>query len=147
MSNSQQLPKPQEVGTAVKFLYATVGIGVMRSIMESSRHAEATSRGFVVAMTFSVFVFMCFIIFMIGKGKDWARIAFLVLFIVGVPMSIFPMIQSLTLDPMSGLLGLVQVVMQLIAIVLLFQGDSSAWFKAEQWKTEHAQQRNDRPRK
>jgi len=117
-----------KVDTAVKLLYATLGIGIIRSIIEVPRHA-ASSVGFVLFIMFSVFGLMWFLIYMIGKGRNWARITFLIMFILGVPLSILPMIQSLTHDPVSGILGLVQAAMQIIAIVLLFQGASSAWFK------------------
>lgn len=141
MSNSTQQERPAKVSTAVKLLYTTLGIGIIRSIIESSRHAEASSIGFVLFITFFVFGLMWFLIYMTGKGKNWARITFLVLFILGVPMSILPMIQSLTHDPTSGILGFVQVVMQVMALVFLFQGESSAWFKAIKLsKSQNAQQ-------
>lgn len=139
MSNNEPLAQPPKVGTAVKLLYATLGIGIIRSIIEASRLAEANSVGFVLLIIFSVFGSMWFLIYMIGKGRNWARIAFLIMFILGVPLSILPMIQSLTYDPVSGILGLAQVVMQIIAMVLLFQGGSSAWFKViKQSKIENA---------
>jgi FtsH-binding integral membrane protein len=141
MSNSEQLAQPSKVATAVRVLYATLGIGIIRSILESSRHAEASSIGFVLFITFFVFGLMWFLIYMIGKGRNWARITFLVLFILGVPLSILPMIQSLTHEPISGVLGLVQIVMQVTALVFLFQGGSSVWFKAmKKLKSENTQQ-------
>jgi len=141
MSNNNQIVQPSKIATAVKLLYATLGIGIIRSIIESSRHAEASSVGFVLFITFAVFGLMWLLIYMTGKGKNWARITFLVLFILGVPLSILPMIQSLTHEPISGILGLAQVVMQVVALVFLFQGESSAWFKAiKQSKTQNAQQ-------
>ena len=141
MSNSNQLAQPSKVATAIKLLYATLGIGIIRSIIESSRHAEASSVGFVLFITFAVFGFMWLLIYMTGKGNNWARITFIVLFNMGIPLSILPMIQSLTLNPISGVLGLIQVVMQVVALVFLFQGESSAWFKAiKQSKIQNAQQ-------
>ena len=141
MSNSEQLAQPSKVATAVRVLYATLGIGIIRSILESSRHAEASSIGFVLFITFFVLGLMWFLIYMTGKGRNWARITFLVLFILGVPLSILPMIQSLTNEPISGVLGLVQIGMQVTALVFLFQGGSSVWFKAmKKLKRENAQQ-------
>jgi len=142
MSNSKKVERPPKVGTAVKLLYASaIGIGIIRSIIEWSRHTESGPVSFILYITFFVLGFMWFLIYMIGKGKNWARITFLVLFIAGVPFSILPMIQSLTHEPISGILGLVQFVMQVLAMVLLFQSASSSWFKAmKQTKAANAQQ-------
>ncbi len=130
MTDREQIARHPKVAVAVKLLYVTLGIGIIRSIIEFSRQAEASSVGFVLFVMFFVFGIMLFFIYMIGKGKNWARITFLVLFIIGVPLSILPMIQSLSHYPVSGVLGLLQVAMQAIALVLLFQSGSSAWFTA-----------------
>jgi len=53
----------------------------------------------------------------------------LVLFVIGLPFSILPLLKSLAANPFSGLLGIVQIAIQLIALVFLFQKISSDWFK------------------
>lgn len=130
MSVEQQAgARPQKVATAVMFLYVTLGIGVLRSVMEFPRLLAQTSTVFVAVVTIAVFGFTWFFISRIGKGKNWARITFLVLFILGVPLSIWPLLQSLAVNPLSGVLGLGQCVLQAIAVVFLFQQHSSEWFK------------------
>lgn len=130
MANINQLLQPPKVAIAVKLLYATLGIGIIRSIIESGRLAEKASMPFILVVQFITFGSLWFFIYMMGKGRNWARITFLVIFILGVPLSILPMIQSLTHNPVSGVLGLGQVVMQVVALVFLFQGEASSWFKA-----------------
>jgi hypothetical protein len=51
------------------------------------------------------------------------------MFILGIPLSVSPLIKSLSDYPISGLLGIIQAVLQGIAIVFLFQKPSSDWFK------------------
>jgi len=97
--------------------------------MEASTTAKVASPGFVMFITFFVLGIMWFFIYMIGKGRNWARITFLVLFIIGIPFAILPLLQSLAANPISGLLGIGQTVIQVIALVFLFQKPSSAWFK------------------
>ena len=128
MDQNQQ-SRAANVGTAVTLLYITLGIGVVRSIMEASRNAQMASPGFVMFITFCVLGIMWFFIYMIGKGRNWARIIFLVLFIIGIPFSILPLLQSMAANPISGLLGIGQTVIQIIALVFLFQKPSSIWFK------------------
>ena len=105
MIDNTQLEKPSKVSNAVKLLYATLAIGIVRSSIEAPRIAETSSLGFILFVTIFVFCLMCFFIYKIGKGMNWARISFLVLFIIGVPLSILPMIQSLAHSPFSAILG------------------------------------------
>lgn len=104
--NQVPADRPQQVGQAVILLYVTLGIGILRSILEASRNPELARTGFLMFITFGVLGIMWFFIHMIGKGKNWARITLLVLFVVGIPLSIFPLLQSLAANPLSGLLGL-----------------------------------------
>lgn len=127
--DQNQISRPKKVGTAVKLLYITLGIGVLRSIMEASMQAQMASPAFVMFITFFVLGIMWLFIYMIGKGRNWARITFLVLFIVGIPLFVPPLLQSLAVNPISGLLGIGQTVIQVIALVFLFQKPSSDWFR------------------
>ncbi|MXW81585.1 MAG: hypothetical protein F4Z57_21880 [Gemmatimonadetes bacterium] len=97
--------------------------------MESSTQAEVAAPAFVMFIAFFVLGIMWFFILMIGKGRNWARITFLVLFIIGTPFSVLPLMQSLAANPISGLLGIVQIIIQIVAIVFLFQKPSSDWFR------------------
>ncbi|MCE2451099.1 MAG: hypothetical protein J4F35_22915 [Candidatus Latescibacteria bacterium] len=127
--DQNQSTRPYKANTSVKLLYISLGIGVLRSIMESSTQAEVASPAFVMFIAFFVLGIMWFFIFMIGKGRNWARITFLVLFIIGTPFSVLPLMQSLAANPISGLLGIVQIIIQIVAIVFLFQKPSSDWFR------------------
>ena len=140
MSDIEPLEKPSKVVAAVNLLYATLGIGVVRGILEWSQSTAASSVDFVLFVTLSVLGLLLFFIYMIGKGKNWARIIFLVLFILGVPLSIMPLILSFSHNPVSGVLGLMQAIIQVIALIFLFQKDSSMWFKTmKKLKLEKAQ--------
>ena len=127
-----QPTRPPRVGTAVKLLYITLGIGVLRVIMDPSmyaEYAELASPAFVTLITFFVLGVMGFFIFMIGKGHNWARIAFLVLFIIGIPFAALPLMQSVGANPISGRIGIVQIIIQIVALVFLFQKLPSDWFR------------------
>ena len=130
--NEGQSSRPSRVGQAVTVLYVTLGIGVLRSIMEAQRFPQGLSVGFVMFVmfvTFAVLGLLCLFVYMIAKGRNWARITFLVLFTIGIPFSVLPLLQSLAANPVSGLLGVAQVVLQFVALTFLFQKPSSDWFK------------------
>lgn len=131
----QKKNKPDSVSTALILLWISIAIGVIRSVMEFSNSlglatASGFGSGYVIFVTLFTFAFIAFFIYMIGKGKNWARITFLVLFIIGIPFSVLPAIYSLITNPVSGMLGAGQTILQLIALVFLFQKPSSDWFKS-----------------
>lgn len=134
--------KPSNVKIAVKLVYYSLGIGVLRAIIEAPgilaqnialRNAFAGGDhaviSFLVVTYLVAFGMVWFLAYMCGRGRNWARITFLVLFITGLPFSISPLLQSLSAYPFSGLLGIGQTVMQLVTVVCLFQKSSSEWFK------------------
>ena len=128
-TNSNRPERPKKVQNAVTILYVTLGIGIVRAVMEASANAEMAGVGFLMFVTLVVFAVMVFLIAMIGRGRNWARITLLVFFLLGLPLSILPVIRSFTNSPISGVLGLAQVILQIVAIVFLFQQEASAWFK------------------
>ena len=149
MPNTNQLARPQKVDTAVKLLYASLGLGIISSVLFPPRLDEVSSFG--SALNDSLFFFFIFgplflLYYMIGKGKNWARITFLVFFIIGIPLSIatFPLYLLLfSYTPfIDGSLFLAHTGMQLVALVFLFQEESSAWFKAIKQSNAHITQTN-----
>lgn len=118
----QGLRRPEQVQHAVLLLYLTLGIGVVRSIME-------VRGGLAIFVGFVTLGLTWFFIHMISRGKNWARITYLVLFAIGLPFAILPLLHSLAVNPVSGLLGIAQTVMQAVAMVFLFQQASSDWFR------------------
>jgi hypothetical protein len=125
----EQSSRPAIISNVVKLLYATLGIGVLRAVLEFQTLVQQTSVIFILFIWAVVFGVMWFLIHKIGSRRNWARITFLILFIVGLPFSVLPLLQSLSATPVSGLIGILQVVGQIVALVMLFQGTSNAWFR------------------
>jgi hypothetical protein len=64
----------------------------------------------------------------IYAGKNWARIAYTVLFVLGLPFAILPLAEALQSRPISGVLGVLQLVMQSTAVVFLYLPGGRPWF-------------------
>jgi len=77
------------------------------------------------------FTLLLVLIYLIGQGKNWARISFLVLWLIGILLflSATPLRRFLAAHPISGMFALLQYVFQVVALVLLFQNESSRWFR------------------
>jgi uncharacterized membrane protein len=123
------ISRPEKVGTAVKLLYIALIIGVLQSIMLSSLLARTTPIENVMFIMFSLMGVIWFLIYKISEGRNWARISILVMFIVGALFLLQAFLQSLAVNPIYGLLGIGQIVIQAVALILLFQKPSSDWFK------------------
>lgn len=137
--------RPIQVTNSVKILYALLGVGAIRFLFELGNlpaQMEQTYRethvrvpmNFMYGVAVVVFVItmglMWLIAAKIGQGRNWARILYLVLFLIGAPFSLGPLMQSLQTSPLSGILGIVQLGAQVVVAIFLFQKPSADWFDA-----------------
>jgi hypothetical protein len=125
----QTKQKPKQVVNAINLLYLSLFIGIVRMLLEFSTMLAIASPVLIVSVEIIVFTFMFFLIYKTSNRRKWARFTFIALFIIGFPFSIMPLIKSIFVNPISGTLGLIQVVFQIIAIGLLLSKNSNEWYK------------------
>ncbi|MBI1905595.1 MAG: hypothetical protein HYS20_05040 [Rhodocyclales bacterium] len=121
--------KPQSVSTAVNLLWASLAVGLVKMLMDFvhlSGMAPAAFTNFVLVFTFAL---IGFLIFKISAGKNWARITFLVLFIIGVLPTIPIMLGECSRSAVLGALSVAQVGLQAYALFLLFSQPGAGWFR------------------
>ena len=123
--------KPDQVKTAVNLLYASLAIGVLNLILSLAAIVEQSLVVFVIVVAVITISILFFLIVMISSGKNWARIVFLILYVIGLPGQVATVLQLMTAYSFISLTGTVQTILQLVAIVLLFQSASTAWFKRD----------------
>lgn len=122
--------RPPSVSKAVRLLWAAFAIGPARAALEFARLSDMASPPFVFVVQLFTFAVMALLVLQIGRRRNWARIVWTVLFVLGLPFSVKPLIESLQMTPVSGILGVVQVALQAVATVLLFTFEARAWFAA-----------------
>jgi len=126
--------RPWPIRAGVIFLYVALGLAGLRSLMEAATNAELLGTVFLISMLAGilvVFSLMAMLIAMMRRGRNWARLALLVLFLLSLITSLGPLLHSLPLRPIPGGLGLAQYIFQLVALLCLFQKDASSWFRAK----------------
>ena len=129
------MQKPTVVVTAIRLLYLTLIIGVVRYPLDWSHLPKNPLMSPAGALTFMLLVIiftfglLLWLIYKMDRGRNWARITFLVMFILGVPLSIQPLIQSLSHSLLSGMLGLAQAALELVALIMLFSRQARPWFR------------------
>lgn len=136
MSAQSETSRPGNVKTAVYLFITTLLIGIIRSTLESSAQLQTVPLWLLMIFVLIIYLVIGGLIYMIYAGKNWARYLFSVLFVIGLPLSIKPMIVSLSNTPVSGFLGILQSILQLIGIVFLFTKESSSWFKSRKAKVQ-----------
>lgn len=80
------------------------------------------------APSFAMYVAPCFFIFMIWKGRRWARTTLLILFLLTVPFSDLPRLPYSVFE--LAYIGAILCV--LAGLVLLFLKPAAAWFRGDE---------------
>ena len=130
-----QSSRPKIVGIAVTMLYVTLGISYLIIFIQLLLTPTSLQRNnllcnFLFISGASLLILLIFlpIIYKIGKGRNWARNTFLLLFIFNI---LDTAVQWFQLPPQVSLtvfLIIVMRVIEFIALLLLFQKPSSDWF-------------------
>jgi len=123
--------RPKAISHAVTLLWVTLGIGVLRGVIRYIRHADVRSLGLSELITLGLWVLSVFLIVQVWKGRHWARIAWIVIFCLAVPLGILPLFESVTYFPVANGLGIAQTLVWLTGIVLMFGRDASTWFRPQ----------------
>ena len=129
MSDNQRYKTPEKVALAIKLFYLIIGISIVRTAITVVRHWDVRTPDFLIFSSIFIWLISIFLVYMTGKGKNWARWVMVTILTISIPLSILPMFSSLVHTPIPNLLGLVQVLLYVWALVLLFHTTSSTWFK------------------
>lgn len=120
--------RPPKVVLAIKLLYLVVGIGIVRTVMTVMRHADVRSPNLLIFTKLFIYVGSLFLIYQLGKGKNWARLSLAGLFAVSIPLTILPAFESISHNPIHTSLGFLQLALYIVGLVFLFHKNSSNWF-------------------
>lgn len=120
---------PKTISQAAKLIYLTLGIGLVNSaIVEYTTVLSNISEPknlFVLIFTLAI---LGFLTYKIQMGRKWARTTFLVLFLFGLLIFPFTVIQTFELNPLIGIISLAQTGLQVYALILLYKPDSREWY-------------------
>ena len=130
MSIKELSERPPKVSLAIKLLYLVVGIGMIRAVMTVLRHADVRSPYFFILTKFFIYTGSLFLIYQLGKGKNWAKVSLVVILAISIPLTILPAFESISHNPIHTLLGFMQIILYVVALVFLFHNNSSNWFAA-----------------
>ncbi|GAA0181041.1 hypothetical protein SH2C18_36300 [Clostridium sediminicola] len=120
---------PRNIYSAIKLFCIALVLATLRTIAGIEMVKEPTVAQTIIVISVPLILFGAFLIYMIYKGKDWARITELVLFIVGIVLNIGNIILWFHTAPLLFKIYIMEIIFTIIALIIIFQNKSSKWFK------------------
>jgi hypothetical protein len=128
MKKALENQRPAKVTAASVMMYVVVAIGIVRAGMTVVRHLEVRSPDLFIMTKLLTYLVSAFLIYKMSKGANWARWSLTAVLLIAIPLSVLPAFDAIQHSPVHTLLGFVQLGLYVLAVVFLFQRDSSLWF-------------------
>lgn len=130
MATNERIEKPPKVILAVKLFYLVIGVSVIRAIMTVIRHADVRSPYVFIIWKLLLYMVGLFLIYQLGKGKNWAKWSLVLILALSFPLAISPALDVISVNPVQPLLLCIQVILYIIGMICLFDKSSSPWFSS-----------------
>lgn len=128
--------RPKSVTIAVHLLYLVLAISVTHFLLAWSIFKESAQVDFLEIFVIDMFgwAFSLFIIGKIGNGVNWARIFFLISFVIFAPINIVDILSLFHSSIVVSILLLIELISNVIILRLLFGGGAYTWFHQQNEK-------------
>ena len=125
------MEKPGSVVLAVNLLWASIGIGIVKSLIVGLPPSAHTAGPLFITTVLGITLGLtALLIFKISAGRNWARITFAVFFVLGLPTCIGLLLTNQFYKaPINGIALLVQTAMQGYAMYLVFTKPGNTWYR------------------
>lgn len=131
MENQIERSKPQPVTTAVNLVWGSMVLGLLSMMFSPFLNLKAQALVFAFVGLAVTVAIIAFLLRKISAGKNWARVTYLVFFVLGTPTTVLSLPTVLSVAPIYGMLTLIGVGLQGYALYLLFTQPGGAWFRKE----------------
>lgn len=125
----QRRQRPVQVIRAVRLLCVSLGVGVVVSLFDAVMLGPSAPLAFVLLVVAVVCAMMAALAYEIWRGKNWARIALLLLFVFGLASFLPNLDLVFARSAAMGVLSVLQCMVQIAALYLVFSAPGSAWYR------------------
>jgi hypothetical protein len=126
------LSRPHEVTLAIRLLWFSLTLGVFNFAFAYGRVVVAASLPpGALAGALLGWTSLAWLTFYIGRGRNWARMIFLVGSVAGLPVSIWALPAMLDRSIVATTVSLAMSVLQIVALYLVFIGGGARWFRRD----------------
>lgn len=124
--------KPRSVSIAINLLITSTIVMFVNSIIgQVVDDNQQFSNEFALLTVIFTLGYMFFFISKLSARKNWARITFLIIFILGMLMLPFTLTPILKHTPVVATLSLSVSMLQIVALFFLFTKESNSWYGAK----------------
>lgn len=121
---------PQSIKIAVWMMLISILIlGVANDILGWTYLKTMGPLSYIVTIQLITLTFLCWLVYKVSVGRNWARITLFILTIIGIPLSLPATFDYFTRSIFLGLTSSTQLIIQLIALYLFFSKPGSLYFK------------------
>jgi cell division protein FtsW (lipid II flippase) len=120
--------KPQEVSRAVILLWVSLAVMPIRTAADWSTVKAAFADFTVASIFFITIAVLAFLIWKISQGKNWARLTLLVLYLLGLPFSLYTLPADFGRSPIVGICSIAQILLQGAGLWLISRPPGRDWF-------------------
>lgn len=117
---------------ALRILAFILGVGELKLAFQPKSPVGlflAAHSGFIITMIITKNIIQFLLIYLTGKGKNWARIIILLSFIIGIPEFLWRLPRTMA-NELTSLISIVPLLaLSIVALIYLFQKEANAWFK------------------
>jgi len=128
------ISRPRNVKVAVAILCAVLLYALVTGVVRVALVAAVPpmiSKNIVYAFGLAGVCINAFFVYKIFKGRNWARIIYLVFYVLGIWFAVHGFTELFGRSPAWAVLGLIAYAAHIIALVLLFTRSSNAWFRPQ----------------
>jgi hypothetical protein len=122
------MERPREVVWAIQLIFASLVLGLIAVPFRPEIIKNQLIGFMIISVIFSL-LFTSFLLIMIFHGKNWARLLFIIPLFIGLPFAFPTIIKVLQNSPVTSVIALIKICLQIMAAVLLLQKPSRDWFK------------------
>ena len=127
--------RPAQINRAIGLLCLTLTIGTLELVIISWHtwrhtqvHSVAASLGAYIAIAI-VFLGLCgFLIWKIAQGRNWARITWLIVFVIGLWHYPSSLRSTFHRSPVLAILNITDTAIEVYALLLMFTSPGRSWF-------------------
>jgi hypothetical protein len=119
---------PTQVQLAIRLLWAQLGLGLINAVIQWNYLTSQATPQFVIAVQATTVAVIAWLIYKMWKGRNWARITFAILFLLGLIPALLILAATFNRSLVVGCLSVAGLICQLVALYLIFVSPGRSWF-------------------
>ena len=120
--------RPRTVNIAATLMWLALAEVLFEIVLKDFSQTSLDSRAIDLSISILIFAPGIFLVYMIWQGRNWARVTYLVLTILGMFMTVPVLRAELANTPIRGAISVAIVAIQLFAVYLVYAFPGKTWF-------------------